>query len=48
MVTVDVAVPNKLSDTARDALKAYAEATADHDPRRDLMALAGQDHSGTA
>ena len=40
LVTVEVAVPNRLSSEARDALKAYAEATKDHDPRADLMARA--------
>lgn len=32
-VTVDVAVPQKLSGQAKEALEAYAAATADHDPR---------------
>ena len=41
MVTVEVAVPQKLSAEAKAALEAYAESTADHDPRRDLMNLAG-------
>jgi molecular chaperone DnaJ len=40
LVTVDVAVPSKVSQEARDALKAYADSTADHDPRADLMARA--------
>lgn len=40
LVTVDVAVPLKLSDDARAALEAYAQATADHDPRADLRARA--------
>ena len=48
MVTVDVAVPQKLSAEAREALQAYADATVDHDPRRDLLALAGQDHAGSS
>ena len=42
LVTVEVAVPQKLSDEARMALEAYAEATADLDPRSGLMNLAGQ------
>ncbi|MDD2858176.1 MAG: molecular chaperone DnaJ [Candidatus Nanopelagicales bacterium] len=42
LVTVEVAVPQKLSDEARTALEAYADLTAEHDPRRDLMSLAGQ------
>ncbi len=40
LVTVDVAVPQRLSTEAREALSAYAEATADHDPRADLVARA--------
>ena len=42
LVTVEVAVPHKLSDDARDALTKYAEATADHDPRADLMQRAAK------
>jgi molecular chaperone DnaJ len=42
LVTVEIAVPQKLSDEARAALETYATFTADHDPRRDLIALAGQ------
>lgn len=42
LVTVEVAVPQKLSDEARKALETYAGLTEDHDPRRDLMNLAGQ------
>lgn len=41
LVTVDVAVPQNLSAEAREALQAYAEQTADHDPRKDLHAMAG-------
>jgi molecular chaperone DnaJ len=37
LVTVDVAVPHRLSDDARTALSTYADATADHDPRAELM-----------
>ncbi len=37
---VDLAVPQKLSSDARDALKHFADATKDHDPRADLMARA--------
>jgi len=40
LVTVDVAVPQRLSKQAREALAAYADATADHDPRADLLARA--------
>jgi molecular chaperone DnaJ len=40
LATVEVAVPQNLSSQAREALKAYGEATSDHDPRRDLLAMA--------
>ncbi len=40
LVTVDVAVPQRVSGKAKDALHQYAEATADDDPRRDLLAQA--------
>lgn len=40
LVTVEVAVPQKLSGDARSALERFAETTADHDPRRDLFTLA--------
>lgn len=46
LVTVDVAVPQRLSSEAREALAAYSSATQDHDPRADLMARARQ--SGVA
>jgi molecular chaperone DnaJ len=46
LVTVEVAVPHKLSDDARQALDAYANATADHDPRADLMARATKSAKG--
>jgi len=36
LVTVAIAVPQKLSESARDALKAFQEATAGENPRRDL------------
>ena len=36
LVTVELAVPSRLSTAARQALDAYVEATADHDPRADL------------
>jgi len=41
LVTVDVAVPQNLSTEAKAALEAYAAQTADHDPRKDLHAMAG-------
>ena len=37
-VTVQVAVPQRLTDDARAAVEAYAKATAGEDPRADLMA----------
>jgi molecular chaperone DnaJ len=40
LVTVEVAVPQNLSGKASQALKVYQEATADHDPRADLLATA--------
>ena len=40
LVTVEVAVPHKLSSQARDALSAFADATSDHDPRAELMSRA--------
>lgn len=41
LVTVEVAVPQKLTAEAKEALEAFATATSDHDPRKDLHALAG-------
>ncbi len=43
LVTVEVAVPQQLSEQARAALQEYADATADHDPRKDLLAMAQHD-----
>jgi molecular chaperone DnaJ len=40
LAMVEVAVPQKLSTEARDALQQYAEQTEDHDPRKDLFAMA--------
>ena len=40
VVTVDVAVPARLSHDAKEALKAYAASTSDHDPRADLLSRA--------
>lgn len=39
LVTVEVAVPQKLSSDARKALEEYAAATSDHDPRKDLQSM---------
>lgn len=41
LVTLQVAVPNKLPDKAAAALAAYAEATSGDDPRAELTALLG-------
>jgi len=40
LATVEVTVPQNLTSEAREALKAYAEQTTDHDPRKDLFAMA--------
>lgn len=37
LVTVEVAVPSRLDDPAKEALEAYAAATKDVDPRADLL-----------
>ncbi|MCL2466771.1 MAG: DnaJ domain-containing protein [Micrococcales bacterium] len=42
MVTVQVAVPRKLTGAARDAVAAFAEATSGDDPRAELYAAARQ------
>ena len=42
LVTVDIAVPHKLSKQAREALEQYMAATADDDPRDDLLARAAR------
>jgi molecular chaperone DnaJ len=42
LVTVEIAVPLKLSKQAREALEAYAEATTDDDPRDELLARAAR------
>ncbi|WP_417219909.1 DnaJ C-terminal domain-containing protein [Arthrobacter sp.] len=40
LVTIDVVVPQKLNAEAQDAVKAFAEATADADPRAGIAAKA--------
>ncbi|MFI8101310.1 molecular chaperone DnaJ [Streptomyces sp. NPDC086023] len=40
LVTVEVAVPTRLSDKAREALESYRDATADEDPREELFQAA--------
>lgn len=42
LVTLQVAVPSKLDGKATEALRGYAEATADHNPRADLDELLGR------
>jgi molecular chaperone DnaJ len=37
LVTVEIDVPQRLSEEARAAVEAYRAATTDHDPRRDLV-----------
>ncbi|MFD9740910.1 molecular chaperone DnaJ [Umezawaea sp. NPDC059074] len=39
LITLQVAVPNNMDAKAKEALEAYAEATAQHDPRAELNAL---------
>ncbi|MDQ2582914.1 molecular chaperone DnaJ [Saccharothrix yanglingensis] len=39
LITLQVAVPNNMDGTAREALENYASATAQHDPRAELNAL---------
>ena len=50
LATVDIAVPQNLSGAAKEALAAYSLATTDHDPRKELRALArasGGDAAGS-
>ena len=47
LVTVELAVPSRLSAEATRALEAYAEATTDHDPRADLDARAARSGGGS-
>jgi molecular chaperone DnaJ len=46
LATVDIAVPQNLSGEAKEALAAYGLATADHDPRKELRAMAGATSAG--
>ena len=41
LVTLQVVVPTKLDRKAKDALEAYAKATAGTDPRAELFTRAG-------
>ena len=41
LVTVEVAVPQRVSGAAKEALEAYREATAGDDPRHELVERAG-------
>ncbi|MDL5155050.1 DnaJ C-terminal domain-containing protein [Actinomycetospora termitidis] len=45
LVTLELAVPSRLSAEASDALDAYAKATADHDPRAHLTERADRAHA---
>jgi molecular chaperone DnaJ len=40
LITIEVSVPRDLGDKAKEALEAFAEATAGHDPRADLFQAA--------
>ena len=40
LASIEVHVPSTLSDEAREALQKYAEATADEDPRKNLLSAA--------
>ena len=42
LAAVEVSVPQNLSADAKSALEAYAAATVDHDPRKDIYALGGK------
>jgi molecular chaperone DnaJ len=42
LVTIEIAVPHKLSKQAREALEQYTQATADEDPRDELLARAAR------
>jgi molecular chaperone DnaJ len=46
LVTVQVAVPQRLDGTAREALETFAAATAGEDPRADLLARARREVPG--
>jgi len=39
LATIEVAVPQKLSTDAAEALRVFAEETSDHNPRKDLYAM---------
>lgn len=42
LVTINVAVPQKVTGSAREALEAYRAATSDHDPRAELIEKAAK------
>jgi len=46
LVTVEVLTPQRVSGAAREALEAFATATADEDPRAELLARARPDPAG--
>jgi molecular chaperone DnaJ len=39
LAVVDVAVPQNLNEDAKTALEAFAQATIDQDPRKEIYAL---------
>jgi molecular chaperone DnaJ len=43
LATVDLAVPQRVDGDALAALRAYRDATPDHDPRIDLLANAAKE-----
>ncbi|APU17932.1 MULTISPECIES: molecular chaperone DnaJ [Actinoalloteichus] len=46
LVTLQVTVPSRLEGKAEEALRAYAEATEEHDPRAELTRLLDDGHRG--
>ena len=42
LASIEVSVPQNLSAEAKSALEAYAAATTDHDPRKDIYAMVGK------
>jgi molecular chaperone DnaJ len=39
LAVIDVAVPQNLNEEGKSALEAFAEATSDQDPRKEIYAL---------
>jgi len=48
LAVVEVAVPQNLSAEAKSALEAYAAATSDHEPRKDIYAMAANSSRTTS